>query len=291
MTDLLTPRRGGRASRGALLLISLGICGLLFVLSFIGLLNPVEGIAAVPLNALSGVLNRVALAITGGVSDFAELQQLRQRNADLEEALARLQPQLVEALEVQSDYQRLADLFNYANLRTDQQVIAADVIGGDPNNLLRSSTLIINRGARDGIAVGMPVVTGQGLVGRIIGVSANASQVLLITAPSSAVSARVQSSRAEGSVVGDLNGALTMNFIPLGAGVQPGDVIITSGLGGNFPPDILIGQVSTVSQTELYQVAQLRSLINFDIVELALVITNFQPIDLSVLDAQSTPVP
>jgi rod shape-determining protein MreC len=68
-------------------------------------------------------------------------------------------------------------------------------------------------------------------------------------------------------------------------------VIITSGLGGNFPPDILIGQVSTVSQTELYQVAQLRSLINFDIVELALVITNFQPIDLSVLDAQSTPVP
>jgi rod shape-determining protein MreC len=282
----LSPRRTGRASRGALLIISLFVCGILFALSLIGLLAPLEGIAATPLNALSGILNRVALAITGGVSDFSELQQLRQRNADLEEALARLQPQLVEALEVQSDYQRLADLFNYASRQSDQQFVAADVIGTDTSNLLRSSTLIINRGVRDGLAVGMPVVTGQGLVGRIISVSADAAQVLLITAPSSAISARVQSSRTDGSVVGDLNAALEMRFIPLGAGVQPGDVIITSGLGGRFPADILIGQVSTVRQDELFQVAQVRSLVNFDVLELVLVITNFQPIDLSVLDEE-----
>ncbi|MCA9903030.1 MAG: rod shape-determining protein MreC, partial [Anaerolineae bacterium] len=248
MSQISGTRRNGRFSRGTLLVISFFICIILFVASVIGLLTPVEGLAATPLNALSGVLNRVALSITGGVSDFAELQTLRQRNADLEEALARLQPQLVEALEIQSDYQRLADLYNYTSRRTDQSFLAADVIGGDPNNLLRSSTIIINKGARDGIAAGMPVVTGQGLVGRVIRVSADAAQVLLITSPSSAVSARVQSSRAEGSVVGEVNGVLTMRFIPLEADVQVGDIIITSGLGGNFPPDIILGQVSSVRQ-------------------------------------------
>lgn len=287
MSQISGTRRNGRFSRGTLLVISLFICIILFVASLIGLLAPVEGLAATPLNALSGVLNRVALSITGGVSDFAELQTLRQRNADLEEALARLQPQLVEALEIQSDYQRLADLYNYTSRRTDQSFLAADVIGGDPNNLLRSSTIIINKGARDGIAEGMPVVTGQGLVGRVIRVSADAAQVLLITSPSSAVSARVQSSRAEGSVVGEVNGVLTMRFIPLEADVQVGDIIITSGLGGNFPPDIILGQVSSVRQTELYQEAQLRSLINFDILELVLVMTNFQPVDLSIFEGDS----
>jgi rod shape-determining protein MreC len=280
----MSPSRRGSRSRSALLLLSLGLCGVLFVLSVIGLLAPIENLAATPLNAFSGVLNRLALTITGGVSDFAELNQLRQRNADLEEALARLQPELVEAREIQSDYERLADLFDYSSAATDQVVVAADVIGGDSSNLLRTSTILINRGARDGIAVGMPVVTGQGLVGRIIRISADASQVLLITSPSSFVSARVQSSRAEGTVQGDISGPLEMSFIPLGAGVVPGDVVLTSGLGGNFPADLVIGQVTAVRQEELFQAAQLRSLINFDTLELVLVITNFQPIDTSVFE-------
>lgn len=276
-------RRGGR-SRSALLLLSLGVCGVLFVLSVIGLLAPIENLAASPLNAFSGVLNRLALAITGGVSDFAELNQLRQRNADLEEALARLQPELVEAREIQADYERLADLFDYSSAAVDQQVVAADVIGGDSSNLLRNSTILINRGARDGIAAGMPVVTGQGLVGRVIRVSADAAQVLLITSPNSFVSARVQSSRAEGTVEGDISGPLEMRFIPLGSAVAPGDVALTSGLGGNFPADLIIGQVTAVRDEELFRTAQLRSLNNFDTLELVLVITNFQPIDTSVFE-------
>jgi rod shape-determining protein MreC len=281
---MTTTSRRSRRGRASVLLLSLTICFVLFLLSVIGLLAPIENLAASPLNAFSGILNRAALAITGGVSDFAQLNQLRQRNADLEEALARLQPELVEAREIQSDYERLADLFSYASAATNQRFIAADVIGGDSNSLLRRSTILINRGARDGIAVGMPVVTGQGLVGRIIRISADASQVLLITSPNSFVSARIQSSRAEGTVAGDISGPLEMNFIPLGARVQPGDVVLTSGLGGNFPPDLIIGQVTAVRQAELFQIAQVRSLINFDALEIVLVITNFQPIDTSVFD-------
>jgi rod shape-determining protein MreC len=284
-------QRNPRARRGIFFLLALFACMVLFIISAVGLLAPIEGLAGTPLNALSGLFNRIALALTGGVSDLAEIQELRQRNADLEEALARLQPQLVEALEIQADYERLADLFDYTVRFPDQQFIAADVIGGDANNLLRSTTIIINRGARDGVAVGMPVVTGQGLVGRIIRLSADAAQVLLVTSSESAVSARVQASRAEGSVIGNVDGSLTLGFVPLNAGLADNDIIITSGLGGNFPADIVIGQAINVRQTELAREADVRSLINFDILEVVLVITSFQPVDLSAFEDNATPVP
>jgi rod shape-determining protein MreC len=133
----------------------------------------------------------------------------------------------------------------------------------------------------------MPVVTQQGLVGRIIDVTANASRVLLITDSSSAISGRLQTTRAEGSVVGQPAGDLLMVFIPLDAQVPEGDLVITSGLGGNLPSDIVIGQVTNVQQREfdLTQQATVRSLINFDTLEIVLVITSFQPVDLSVFEA------
>ena len=68
--------------------------------------------------------------------------------------------------------------------------------------------------------------------------------------------------------------------------------MITSGLGGNFPPDIAIGQVTNARLADdgLNQVAQVRSLINFDTLEFVLIVTNFQPVDLSVFQ-QATPSP
>jgi rod shape-determining protein MreC len=102
------------------------------------------------------------------------------------------------------------------------------------------------------------------------------------------VSARIQTTRIAGSVRGDVNAALSMDLIPLGSLVQEGDIVITSGLGGNFPADITIGQVSSVRQEELFQSAQVRSLVNFDVLEIVLVITNFQPVDLSVFDEPGT---
>jgi rod shape-determining protein MreC len=260
------------------------VCAGLIVTSQSGLLSPVEGIAAVPLNILSAILNRIALGITNGAEDLTELQSLRERNADLEEALAQFQAELVELREVASDYQRLAELLDYTTTIRNQEYLAADVISVDSSSFLR--TVSINRGTRDGLSVGMPVVTRQGLVGRVVAVSANAARVLLVTDPSSAVSARLQTTRVEGSVVGQLAGTLRMTFIPLGQAIQQGDLVITSGLGGNFPPDIVIGQVTSIRQFEfeLYQEAEIRSLNNFDSLEIVLVITNFEPVDLSIFE-------
>jgi rod shape-determining protein MreC len=267
-----------------LFILSLLLCGGLIFLSASGILAPVEGVAAAPLQWLAGIFNRAALSITGGVTDLAELRSLRQRNAELEERLADFQSELVELREIASDYRRLVELLDYTTTRENEEFVTADVIAVDQNAFLR--TVIINRGARDGLALGMPVVTGQGLIGRISQVSANAAQVLLITDQSSFISARLQTARAEGSVQGQLSGSLLMNFITLNTTIQEGDLVLTSGLGGNLPPDLVIGQVVSVRQTDLDQEVEVRSLVDFDTLEFVLVITSFEPIDISVFEQQ-----
>lgn len=272
-------RRGWRSNRALYFLVLVFISIGLFALSQAGVLAPVEGLLAAPLNALTGVLQRVAVNVSGGVMDLAEVQSLQQRNGELEQALSRLQAEVVDLREVASDYQRLAGLVNYAGSLQNQQVLAADVIGYAQTPL---RAITINRGTRDGLRVGMPVVTDQGLVGRIIEVQANGARVLLVSDPSSSISARLQTTRSEGTVQGQVSGNLEMTYIPLGAQIQGGDLVLTSGMGGNLPPDLVIGQVtSSRAGLDVYQVAQVRSLIDFDALETVLVITNFQPVDLS----------
>jgi rod shape-determining protein MreC len=280
-------RRNWTSNRWVLFIFTMLLCGGLIFLSASGVITPLQGIVATPLQWVSGIFNNIALSLTGGVSDLAELQYLQDRNAQLEDTLAQFQSELAELRELSSDYRRLTDLLNYTTTApSDQEHITADVIAVDQNAFLR--TIIINRGARDGLIVGMPVATGQGLVGRISQVSANASQVLLITDQSSFVSARLQTSRAEGTVEGQLSGSLQMILIALNSQVEEGDLVITSGLGGNFPTDVVIGQVVSVSRTDLDQQAEVRSLVNFDTLEVVLVITSFQPVDISIFEQPDT---
>jgi rod shape-determining protein MreC len=253
--------------------------------SLLGFLGPIQGLIATPINAVAAVFNRIGFAMNGNLNQVTDLETAQTRITELEDRLAQFQGELVELREVASDYERLSRLLNYETTRENEDFLTANVIASDdPNTLLR--TIMIDRGSRDGVARGMAVVTDQGMIGRVLRVAASASQVLLITDPSSAVSGRLQTSRTVGSVVGDLSGSLTMTFIPLNAEVNPGDLVITSGLGGNLPGGLVIGQVTSVQQfeSELYQEATIRSLNNFDTLEIVLIVTNFRPQDLSNFD-------
>ncbi len=277
-------RQNWTANRVLFLFATLSFCGCLIVVSATGILAPVEGVAATPLNIISGFFNRLSIGLTNTITDLSEIQNLQERNAQLEEIIALNQIEIIQLREIASDYDRLAGLLNYTTSVENQEFVTADVIGRDQNAVIRS--IIINRGSRDGIAIGMPVVTELGLVGRVIQVSADASQVQLITDENSAVSARLQTTRDEGSVIGQLSGGLRLTFVNLDSNIIEGDLVFTSGLGGNFPPDILIGQVTSVQQFEfeLFQSAEVRSRIDFDTLEFVLVITSFQPVDLSVFE-------
>lgn len=281
-------RQNWRANRLLFLFVMLSLCLGLILLSIAGILTPVEGLAATPLNVISGAFTRISLALNTAVEDISEIGRLRERVVELEEQLARQQVELIQLREVSSDYSRLTNLLSYTTNVDNQEFVTADVIAVDQSSFIRN--IRINRGTRDGIVVGMPVVTELGLVGRITQVSANASQVQLITDENSSVSGRLQTTRAEGSVIGQASGVLRMTFIDLDENIAGNDLVVTSGLGGNFPPDLVLGQITSIRQFEfeLYQEAEVRSLIDFDTLEYVLVITSFQPIDLSVFNQPET---
>jgi rod shape-determining protein MreC len=127
----------------------------------------------------------------------------------------------------------------------------------------------------------MPVVTDRGLVGRISEVGGGWSRVLLIIDVSSSVNALTQSTRASGLVQGQADGSLVMRAIPQGDTVSVGDTVFTSGLGGNLPRQILIGQITEVERKDydLYQVASVQPTVDFEHLEAVLVILGFEPIE------------
>jgi rod shape-determining protein MreC len=270
--------------------VAVFICVALIAVSVTGLLGPIESLLSIPLTLFQGTTSDVTHGVNKLVNEAADVQSLQQRNADLERALINFQSEIVELREIKADYTRLAALFDYRMANADRQYLAATVIGRDTTGLLRS--IIIDHGSRDGITVGMPVVTELGLVGRVYRVTASNAQVQLVTDTNSYVTARLQTSRAEGSIVGTAGGDLRMMFIPLGDQVTDGDSVVTSGLGGKFPRGIVIGQVtnSRLDDTKLFQEAQVRSLVDFGRLEIVLVVTNFQPLDLSAF-ATPTAVP
>ena len=271
-------------NRGFLFALSVTLALVLILLSVSGNLRSLESVIAFPLTIVSSVLNQLALRLSGDIEDLSELRYLRQRVIDLEELVGQYQSEQIALREIQYDFNRMAALLNYAQTNETARYLAAEIIATETSGLLQG--IIINRGSRDGVTVGMPVVTELGLVGRIVDVKANAAQVLLVTDVNSAVSSRLQSTRAQGSVRGGFGGGLRMTLIPLDAVIQLNDIALTSGLSGNIPADLVIGQVSSIRQFEfeLFQEAEVSSLIDFDALEFVLIITSFQPVDLSAFE-------
>ena len=264
-----------------LALVLLALTG--FVLHRAGLLQPVEGL-------LLRITAPVQEGISGISSQFSELAQtardlreLRQRNEELEAQNAALLLDNVRLREVETEAALLRDLLNFAQPNPSYQVIGARVVGRtiaqDPSNLQRYITLDVGR--ESGIERNMPVITDRGLVGRISEVGQNWSRVLLLIDPQSTVNALTQSTRASGSVQGQADGSLIMRSISQADTVSVGDTVFTSGLGGNFPRQLLIGQIIEAERKdfELYQSAIVQPTVDFDHLEAVLIITDFEPIE------------
>src|SRR5574342_600566 len=212
-----------------------------------------------------------------------DIASLRQRNSELEAEVAELQAQVIQLQQEVGESQILAALVDFSRANHENQYRAAAVIGRDPSPFLHY--VIINRGSNDGILRGMPVVTNQGLIGRVDAVIADAARVQLINDPASSVNVRLQNAETEASLVGSVTGDVTLEMIPQDANVQPGDLVLTSGLGGGYPPDLIIGQIVNVRSRDfdLFQQATGQPVVDFNRLEIVLVIVNFKPVDISPL--------
>jgi len=228
-----------------------------------------------------------------GIQDFftapRDIVSLRARNAELETQISQLQVQVIELQQLTGETERLAALVGFASTKPESTYRAAAVIGRDPSPFLHY--IIINVGSNDDIRRGMPVVTNQGLVGRVDAVIADAARVQLITDPASAVNVYLQNAETNAVVLGSVTGDVSLDKISQNVTVEPGDLILTSGLGGGYPSDQIIGQVVTIRSLEfqLFQQATVQPAVDFTRLEIVLVITNFRPVDITPLEPQTTP--
>lgn len=216
-------------------------------------------------------------------STLHDLATLRQENEALRDLTNKLMIENVRLKEAEAENQTLRLLLQFKRANPHQEYRAAEVIGRvigrDPSSLL--SYLTIDVGSEQGIERGMPAVSDEGLVGRIEEAGVTSSEVLLIIDARSSVNALIQSSRASGVVEGLPGGGLVMRYISQEQQVSVGDVVLTSGLGGNFPKGLVIGQVVAVYQRdiEMFQQAQVRPTVDFNRLEKVLVITDFRPLE------------
>ena len=229
------------------------------------------------------------LAVQDFFTSPRDMASLRQRNAELEGEVAELQAQVIQLQQEVGQTQVLAALVDFIRVRPENEYAAAAVIGRDPSPFLHY--VIINRGSNEGILRGMPVVTNQGLIGRVDAVIADAARVQLITDPAASVNVRLQNAETEASLVGSVTGDLTLEMIPQDIDIQRGDLVLTSGLGGGYPPDLIIGQVVNVRSRDfdLFQQATVQPVVDLNRLEIVLVIVNFEPVDFAPLLPVPTP--
>ncbi|HEX9926684.1 MAG TPA: rod shape-determining protein MreC [Anaerolineae bacterium] len=273
------------ATRNRQLFIGL-ICAFLFLgfaLDQLGYLAPARTLVQSALAPLQGALSVVVQDVARQTEESESIEVVRARNEELEALTNQLMIENVRLKELERENQLLHQLLNYT--RTNPQfsyettTVKGRSIGFDPTNLLRF--VYVDVGARAGIVRNMPVITDRGLVGRVTAVGPNSAQVLMLIDPASSVNAVIQNSQATGVVRGNINGTLQMERIPPGETVNPGDIVLTSGLGGNFPDKLVIGQVTEVTQRDqdMFQTAQIRPTVDFGKLEIMLIITSFEPID------------
>jgi rod shape-determining protein MreC len=250
---------------------------LALVLHEAGQLQPVEDMA----QYVVGPVQRSIAGLIGGSGDlfttFRDVRQLREENQRLQTENNQLVTENVHLKEFEAENATLRDLLKFTQNNPTYTLLAADVIGRDPSPYLGS--IIISVGESNGLKPGMPVITaGSALVGRVIQVYPRTAKVQLLMDVSSAVNALVQSSRATGLVRGQPDGSLVMDFIPLEDTIKPGDVILTSGLGGELPRALVLGSATDVIKRDidLFQSATLKPAVDLNRLEVVLVIMNFE---------------
>lgn len=236
-------------------------------------------------------VQRALFSATDAVADFFSRifggGDLQAENLELKAKVAELEGQLQDLEETKQENKRLKELLNYDTESEELEFLTAKVIGRDFGHWY--DTFIVNLGISDGIQVDMPVVNGDGLIGRVIETGATWSKIMPIVDSSSGVSGIVERTRDNGILngsltAGDENAFLTLGNLPLDADLIPGDTVITSGLAGVFPKGIPIGEVTEVRQSNdgMRDQAVVTPYVDFAHIEEVIIITS-KPVDVKEL--------
>jgi len=255
----------------------------IILLSFGGVLRPLLGTLMDPFISSQRWLSERFITLYDFFTLPRDVTELIKRNNELENEVSSLQGQVIQLQQQLQESAYLYALLDFARARPQSTYVASAVIGKDPSPFLQY--LLIDHGSDDGLRHGMPVITQQGLVGRIDAVTASAARVQLITDAKSVVNVRLLTQKVDAQVIGSLTGDLILQMVPPEVELAAGEVLLTSGLGANYPSDIILGQVLTVNreENELFQSASIQPAVDFNSLRAVLVITNFRAVTIDQL--------
>ena len=199
-------------------------------------------------DAALSLLRLPFILLTQGVRiivTLPRLPSLEQENAHLRAELTQRQVELAQAREALRHSQQAAALLGSSSSAGG---IVAQVIGY--STIPSQRTILLNRGTRHGLRVGTVVLDASGVVGRVAEAQAATALALLVTDPESRVAGIVERSRETGLLVGTSRALCEFTYLPIDTDLQPGDHVLTAGLGGVFPKGLALGTVVRIVTDE-----------------------------------------
>lgn len=203
-------------------------------------------------------------------SDYVALVGVAEENTRLREDLRRAHSQATLSIEERAELERLRDLLRL-NALYDRPAFAARIIAKrfGPQAVLKTFT--VNKGYLDGAIVGTPVVTQNGVVGRVLRTAPHASTILMVTDPGFRLAVISQKSRTPGILTGSTgpDRRLEVAYVAQNAEISVGETLITAGVDGSFPKGIPVGVVIQVSPGNeiLFQQVHAQPVVNLEVLE------------------------
>ena len=248
--------------------LSVAFLGIIF-LSLKGNSNFISSGVGSVISPLQKIIYKVNDKLNGSLDFLINFSNVKQENQELREKNAELENKLVEYNRMKDENTQLRSMFDYSQDNQNYNYLGCNIVGYSGGNI--SNGYIIDKGTNDGLKKDMIIITSVGLVGKITKADTNFSIVQTIMNENIAVAAMVESTRqTTGILQGGVNSKneklVTLSNIPMDSEIKEGDVILTSGLGGMYPKEIRIGEVISIDidSVGLMKKALVRPYVDFD---------------------------
>lgn len=245
--------------------ILLAVVILLIFLHFTNVLLPIEGLVIKVISPIQHQVYILGTKFNDFYSGFSQAGNLEEKNYELQNEVRQL---IIENSQLRTLIQETKEILIQESFleNTGYEAVSAKVVGKNPESSLQ--TLILNKGSKDGVREGQPIITADGvMVGKILQARSNSSEAILINDSRSKIAALIQNdSNSKGVVVGEHGLSLRMELIPQNEKVEEGNLVVTSGVESTIPKGLIIGKIIRIitEPNGYFQTAFLQPIIKID---------------------------
>lgn len=241
--------------------------------------NPVSNVINSVLSPVQSQIIKVTNPVSRLVDFLSEMKNYKEENERLKTENNKLMSELKSVEEYKAENERLQRILEISEEMTQMKTVAAKVIEYSPDNWF--SYITINRGKSSGIEVSDAVITADGLLGQVSEVGNNWAKISTLINTENSVGVRIVRNGEIGIVEGDTKLSKTnkcrLGYLTANASVLSGDILETSGLGGIYPPKIMVGKISQISKDNMGRLdyAVVEPVVELDSLYEVLVITDW----------------